>query len=35
LDDAYDTKPWLMVSGLLLGAALGLFHLFRLARRFF
>jgi F0F1-type ATP synthase assembly protein I len=35
LDESWGTKPWLMISGLLLGAAAGMVHLFRLASRFF
>jgi F0F1-type ATP synthase assembly protein I len=33
LDGVWDTSPWMLVSGLMLGAALGLFHLVRLAGR--
>ena len=35
LDKRWETAPWAMVGGLFLGAAAGLVHFFRIARRFF
>jgi len=35
LDRKWETAPWAMVGGLLLGAAAGFVHFFRIARRFF
>jgi F0F1-type ATP synthase assembly protein I len=35
LDETWETQPTFMVAGLILGAALGLYHFIRLASRFF
>ena len=34
LDDTFDTKPWLMVAGILLGMTAGFVHMYRMAKRF-
>lgn len=31
LDDRFDTRPWLMIVGLLLGVTSGFYNLYRLA----
>ncbi|OHB77867.1 MAG: hypothetical protein A2Z34_11880 [Planctomycetes bacterium RBG_16_59_8] len=35
LDSKWETKPWLMVAGVLLGSLAGFIDLFRTCRRFF
>ena len=34
LDGKFETKPWLLIGGILLGTATGFVQMFRMAKRF-
>ncbi len=34
LDGKFETKPWLLIGGILLGTAAGFVQMFRMAKRF-